>query len=115
MWKIDKKWEGNPSERTVYSRSGPVAAPGYVSGNAAEIEVHKNYNGSGKQAFGGVHEWPAITMRIGLPADATAAEIALLVENLKLAYDGFCLNPQRDESLKTLDSDANGDIVHAKK
>lgn len=30
----------------------------------ASIRAHRNYNGSGKQAFGGAERWPAVTIHL---------------------------------------------------
>lgn len=35
------------------------------TGNAHTIEIHKNYNGSGGDAFGGADEWPVVSASIG--------------------------------------------------
>lgn len=46
----------------------PVNITGKVCTNGAEIRVGENYNGSGEQSFGGFGKWPAVTLRMGLPA-----------------------------------------------
>lgn len=33
--------------------------------NAHTVEIHKNYNGSGDDAFGGAREWPVVTVKVG--------------------------------------------------
>jgi len=37
----------------------------FETGNAHTVEIHKNYNGSGDDAFGGAREWPCVTAEIG--------------------------------------------------
>jgi len=38
----------------------------FESSNAVTMELQDHYNGSGEQAFGGAHSWPAITLKVGL-------------------------------------------------
>jgi len=47
--------------RTCETLSGKIARNN-ESENAIELECHYNYNGSGKQAFGGAIKWPVITL-----------------------------------------------------
>jgi hypothetical protein len=37
----------------------------FETSNAHSVEIHKNYNGSGDDAFGGAREWPHVTALVG--------------------------------------------------
>jgi len=54
---------------------------GGVEGDV-QVEVIKNYNGSGKSAFGGANEWPVVKVHIPFMAGANA-EAAAFAEKLQ--------------------------------
>lgn len=62
--KIDKKWSSRKREdgETILERQGRYAKN--CVGNAIELTLHKFRSGSGAEAFGGVKNWPGLTLRI---------------------------------------------------
>jgi hypothetical protein len=63
--------EGSVGDGIRYSRPG-VIARAIECEDAIWIEVHKNYNGSGPEAFGGAEEWPVITLRWSFDESASS-------------------------------------------
>ena len=70
---------------------GPMGGPGYISGSAASVNIHKNYNGSGPSAFGGAKEWPHITVRVAFPSDTQAEHVAAVADKFSavLLAEGY--------------------------
>lgn len=57
------------TSKTVFGRTttykGGLIGIKSDSPNAIEIEAGANYNGSGREYFGGAYNWPSIKMKIG--------------------------------------------------
>lgn len=67
-WDIDiRRKEDNTVNRVVYSRSGMMGNE--KCDGAIEVECHKQYNGSGRSAFGGLSSWPCISITIPFGGD----------------------------------------------
>lgn len=63
------------------------------TGNAHSVEIHKNYNGSGDDAFGGAREWPHVTAKIGFQVGEERRAIDFARKLTKLIKSEFA-NPK---------------------
>jgi hypothetical protein len=54
-------------------------------GNQVRIEVKRNYNGSGPNAFGGAKEWMAISVDVSCPLDMPLEVAQTLLHDFRMA------------------------------
>lgn len=59
--------------------------------HCATLEIHKHYNGSGPDAFGGSKEWPHLSLDINLPDTYSAIAAEYFISDLRalLERHGF--------------------------
>lgn len=84
--KLDKRMEKHGWKHG--GRGREFVKPGWFAGhvlydNVYVIDVHSNYNGSGKQAFGGAKEWPVVDVQIAFEATEQAKAERFAVEIAK--------------------------------
>lgn len=91
-WRITHR-DGEPRDggtwrETEFVRPALLGGPGHDSSNGCELREHRNYNGSGSEAFGGAKDWPVVTLHVGLPAGREDLQKEL-GERLRALVDAF--------------------------
>ena len=76
----DRELAGNPSNDICFDKKSREVE--FTGSNQASIRIHKNYNGSGKNHFGGASEWGHITVEIALPVEISETEGKVLLKDL---------------------------------
>lgn len=70
---------------------GFMGGKNHMSANAASIYIHKNYSGSGAEAFGGEKEWPVVELKAAFPTHTDPEKVKKLATDLQqvLVNNGF--------------------------
>lgn len=88
VWSRIMKWN-YIKERFHYK------SPNVKGGNYAEIEIKRNYNGSGKNCFGGAKEWMAVTVLVSAPLEMERSVAETLLHDIRLALQKAGYNPEK--------------------
>ena len=78
-WLNDRR---DPSEsiKEVYGQN----MNGKTGCGQCDIRIGKNYNGSGKTAFGGASEWPAVNVNMRFPVETTEEEVQTFLHEFRM-------------------------------
>lgn len=77
-------WYNGPHKAKRITEKFYCTITNKTGSNYAEIETCKNYNGSGKTAFGGAKEWMALDIRIALPVETTEKDGQSLLHDMRM-------------------------------